>query len=83
MDALEFVRLVAAVTTVMAALMVALNISAPVTVLGFGVFTFASLAWMVDGWFDDKALLFIQNAALLLIDLAGIYRWLPRAKADE
>ena len=51
--------------------------------LGFGVFTFASIAWMVDGWLDGKASLLIQNAALLLINVAGIYRWLPRAEAAE
>ena len=25
----------------------------------------------------------LQNAVLLLINIAGIYRWLPGAKADE
>ena len=83
MDTLEAVRLVAAVTTVTAAVMVALNISARVTVLGFGVFTVASMAWMIDGWLDGKASLLIQNAVLLLINIAGVYRWLPKAEAGE
>ena len=66
-----------------AAVMVALNISARVTVLGFGFFTLASIAWMIDGWLDGKASLLIQNAALLLINIAGVYRWLPKAEAGE
>jgi hypothetical protein len=83
MDSLETVRLVAAVATVTAAVLVALNISAKVTVLGFCLFTVAALAWMIDGWLDDKASLLIQNGALLIINIVGVYRWLPRAKAGE
>lgn len=66
-------------TTVAAAVMVALNWSARVTVLGFAVFIAASLAWMIDGWLEAKASLLIQNAVLLLVNIAGVYRWLPRA----
>jgi ABC-type multidrug transport system fused ATPase/permease subunit len=83
MDTLEIIRLVGAVTTVIGAFMVAVNISARITVIGFGVFILASIAWMVDGWLEGKASLLIQNAALLLINIAGVYRWLPRAKADS
>ncbi len=61
--------------------MVALNISARVTLLGFGVFTVAWIAWTIDGYLDGKTSLLIQNAALLLIDIAGTYRWLPKAEA--
>ena len=35
--------------------------------------------WLADG----KTSLLIQNAALLLINIAGIYRWLPRVEAGE
>jgi hypothetical protein len=83
MITLEAVRLFAAITTVTAAVMVALNISARVTVLGFCVFTVASIAWIIDGWLDGKASLLIQNALLLLINIAGVYRWLPKAAAGE
>ena len=78
MDWMEILRLFAATTTVAAAVMVALNWSARVTVLGFVVFIAASIAWMVDGWLEGKASLLIQNAVLLLVNIAGVYRWLPR-----
>lgn len=77
---MEILRLLAAVTTVVAAIMVALNWSARLTVCGFGVFIVASMAWMVDGWLEAKPSLLIQNAVLLLVNAAGVYRWLPRAQ---
>jgi uncharacterized membrane protein YphA (DoxX/SURF4 family) len=82
MDAMELLRLFAAVTTVVAAIMVAINWSARITVWGFAVFIVASIAWMVDGWLEAKASLLIQNAVLLLVNIAGVYRWLPRASSE-
>lgn len=78
MDGMEILRLVASVTTVVAAIMVALNWSPRLTVMGFGVFILASIAWLIDGWLENKASLVIQNAVLLLVNIAGVYRWLPR-----
>ena len=77
MDGMEILRLVAAVTTVVAAIMVAVNWSPRLTVLGFAVFVVASIAWMIDGWLEGKASLLIQNAILLLVNIAGIYRRAP------
>ena len=82
MDAMELLRLFAAVTTVAAAIMVALNWSPRLTVCGFAVFIVASIAWMIDGWLEAKASLLIQNAVLLLVNIAGVYRWLPRASSE-
>lgn len=78
MDYLEVLRLVAALLTVAAAIMVALNWSPKVTVAGFVVFIAASIAWLLDGWVEDKASLMIQNAVLLLVNIAGVIRWLPK-----
>jgi hypothetical protein len=80
MDGMEALRLFAAVTTVAAAIMVALNWSPRLTVSGFAVFIVASMVWMLDGWLEDKASLLIQNAVLLLVNIAGVYRWLPRVQ---
>lgn len=80
MSPLEALRLVAAVLTIVAAIMVAINWSARVTVAGFVVFIGASIAWMIDGWMEKKASLLIQNAVLLVVNIAGVYRWLPRAQ---
>jgi hypothetical protein len=82
MEPMELLRLGAAITTVAAAIMVALNWSARITVLGFAVFIVASIAWMIDGWLEDKSSLLIQNAVLLLVNIAGVWRWLPRAAKE-
>ena len=78
MEPMEILRLIAALLTVVAAIMVAINWSPRVTVAGFIVFIAASLAWMADGWLENKASLLVQNAVLLLVNIAGVYRWLPR-----
>ena len=79
MDALTLLRAFAAVTTVIAALMVASNWGPKTMVAGFVVFIVASIAWLIDGWLEDKSALVIQNAILFLINIVGVYRWLPKA----
>ena len=81
-DELVLLRTLAACTTVIAAAMVAANLNARVTVIGFGIFIVASIAWIADGWFESKSSLLIQNAILLLINVLGVWRWLPRAKKE-
>ena len=82
MDELTILRTVAAITTVLAAALVAANWNARTTVSGFALFIFASIAWMLDGWCEDKSSLLVQNAVLLLINALGVYRWLPRAQSE-
>jgi hypothetical protein len=60
--------------------MVAANMNARITVAGFAIFIVASIAWMADGRFEGKSSLVIQNAILLLINILGVWRWLPRAE---
>ncbi|MCS3931992.1 hypothetical protein M2175_007023 [Bradyrhizobium elkanii] len=45
----------------------------------FALFIAASIAWIADGIFEPKNWLIIQNAVLLVINLLGVWRWLPRA----
>ena len=78
MDWLQALRFVAALLTVIAAIMVAAKVSPRVTVAGFILFIAASVAWLIDGWIEAKLSLVIQNAVLLLVNLVGVYRWLPR-----
>lgn len=78
MEPVEILRLLAAAATVAGALMVALNWSARVTVGGFGVLSVAALLWIVAGWIGSSTSLVFQNGVLLLINLAGVYRWAPR-----
>lgn len=75
-------RTSAAVMTVIAAALVAANWSARLVVAGFIIFIIASLAWMIDGWLESKASLVIQNGVLLLINVLGVWRWLPKAAKD-
>jgi hypothetical protein len=82
MDELTILRTVAACTTILAAAMVAANMNARITVAGFAIFIVASIAWMADGWFESKSSLVIQNAILLLINILGVWRWLPRAEKE-
>ncbi len=77
MKGIEILRFGAAITTVIAALLVAANWLARLTVVGFAVFIVGSIAWKIDGWLAAKTSLVIQNAILLLI---GVYRRLPRAQ---
>ena len=82
MEELAILRTAAAVTTVLAAAMVAANWNARVTVAGFAIFIVASVAWMADGWLENKSSLVIQNGILLLINILGVWRWLPRAEKE-
>jgi hypothetical protein len=82
MDAMMMLRTSAAVMTVIAAALVAANWNARLMVAGFIIFIVATLAWMIDGWLESKASLVIQNGVLLLINLLGVWRWLPKAAND-
>jgi hypothetical protein len=75
-------RTFAAVTTVLAAALVAAIWNARITVAGFVIFIVASLAWLADGWRESKASLVIQNVILLLINALGVWRWLPKAEKE-
>ena len=83
MDWFDVLHAAAAVMTVVAAVLVAVNASARVTAAGFIVFVFASISWILAGWSDRSPSLVIQNTILLLVNIAGVYRWLPRATGQS
>jgi hypothetical protein len=76
---LEVLRTLAAAMTIIAAAMVAANWNARITVCGFALFIAASVAWIDDGIIEPKNSLIIQNSVLLVINILGVWRWLPRA----
>jgi hypothetical protein len=82
MEELAILRTLAAVTTVLAAALVAANLNARITVAGFMIFILASIAWMIDGWLESKSSLVIQNVILLLINALGVWRWFPKAERE-
>ena len=70
MDELMILRTFAAVTTVLAASLVAANLNARITVAGFMIFIVASRS------------LVIQNVILLVINVIGVWRWFPKAENE-
>jgi putative effector of murein hydrolase LrgA (UPF0299 family) len=69
-------------TTVLAAAprLVAPNLNARVTIIGFVIFIVACTARMVNGWVESKASLVIQNVILLFINVICVWRWYPKAE---
>lgn len=83
MDFVHALKAFASAATVVAAVLVAANWSPRVMVAGFSVFVGASVAWIVSGWIENQPSIYLQNVVLLLVNIFGIYRWLPRvAKAE-
>jgi len=83
MDSLSILRAIAVVLTVSSAAMVAANWTPRTTFLGFGVGVFASIAWMADGWMENKVSLLVQNFVFLIINIVGVVRWLPKVDEDQ
>jgi len=54
MEDLAVLRTFAAVTTVLAAALVAANLNARITVAGFVIFILASIAWMIEAGLRAK-----------------------------
>ncbi|WP_234685326.1 hypothetical protein [Bradyrhizobium monzae] len=76
---LEILRAAAAAITIIAAAKVAANLTARITVWTFAIFITASIFWSADGVLEAKTSLVVQNAVLLVINVLGVWRWLPRA----
>ena len=80
----QIASIVAPVATTIAAFVVASNFGARITGYGFIVFTVGSIAWLSLGIMTGQPALIWTNAALTLLNLFGIWRWLGRqAKVEE
>ena len=64
-------------------MMTAANLGARLTGWGFVVFTLGSLCWIGMGLTTGQTSLIVANAALTLINLIGIWRWLGRQRVYE
>lgn len=82
---LNFLEWYGAIAAVIAALIVATNVSARVSGWAFVLFVTSSLALTAWGFLSDDAEgIGWQNVALLLINLWGVYRYLgPRNPRDS
>ncbi|HET9811703.1 MAG TPA: PRC-barrel domain containing protein [Sphingomicrobium sp.] len=75
---------VAPIATTIAALIVASNLGARITGVGFIIFTIGSVAWALLGWTSDQPSLFWQNVVLFALNLFGVWRWLGwKVKIEE
>ena len=66
--------------TIVAALMVSLDLGRRVTGYGFLVFAVSSLFWLTVARQDGQPGLWLTNAVLLVINLVGVWRWLVLRK---
>ncbi|WP_416877821.1 hypothetical protein [Litorimonas sp.] len=72
----DIIQWFATITGIVAAIMVALNLSAKISGYGFIIFTGSSIAWVTFGVLAGESPLAIQNVVLTVINIVGIYRWL-------
>ena len=79
---IEALRWAAAGLTILAAILVSWGASARQMVLGFCLFSGASLAWIAAGLVQGLRALTLQNAVLLAINVLGIWRWSGKARAE-
>lgn len=76
----------AALGTIIAATLVALDRGRRVTGWGFVLFVAVSISWIVSGIANDTASIVIQNGALLVVNVWGVWRYLlnpERRQLDE
>ncbi len=78
MEALDLVRWAAAISTIVAALIVAWGAPPRLVAGGFVLFTLASLLWIGAALADDAPDLLVQNLVLLGVNLWGVLRWWKR-----
>lgn len=76
----DVIQWLATISGIIAAVMVATNLSARITGWGFVVFTGSSIFWIAFGVLKQEPPLTIQNAVLLVVNLIGIWRYLIARK---
>jgi hypothetical protein len=74
---------VATAATILAASITASNLGTRITGYGFIVFTLGSIAWFGFGLTSGQPALMWTNAALTILNLFGIWRWLGRQATIE
>ncbi|MFM6930922.1 MAG: hypothetical protein ACKOUT_01605 [Novosphingobium sp.] len=72
----------AAISGIIASLMIAWNHSARTTGWGFVVFLTTSAAWIASAWINKTAPLAVQNVIMFGVNVLGVYRYLILKKKD-
>jgi membrane protein implicated in regulation of membrane protease activity len=76
--------IIAPISTMIAAIMTAVNLGARITGWGFVVFTVGSLAWCAVALLSGQQNLLVTNGVLVLVNGIGVWRWLGRvARHDD
>ena len=70
----------AAIGAIIAAGMIAADISRRITGFAFVLFCAVSIAWVFSGWQSDTTTLVVQNALLLVINAVGVWQYLLSRK---
>lgn len=73
----------AAIGTIIAAGLVALDAGRRATGWGFVLFVFVSIAWIVSGIRNGASSVAIQNSALLLVNGWGVWRYLLNPERSQ
>lgn len=73
----------AALGTIIAAGLVAADLGRRATGWGFVLFVAVSISWVVSGVLNDTISIAIQNAALLLVNAYGAWRYLISDKEKK
>ncbi len=72
-----------AISGIVAALTVALDIGRKATGWGFVLFVFSSITWITYGLLKGEGGLTTQNVALFAINVFGVYRYLIRKRPSQ
>jgi uncharacterized membrane protein YphA (DoxX/SURF4 family) len=71
---------IAALGTMLAAGLIAIDLGRKVTGFGFVLFCAVSITWIVSGVMNDTMPIAVMNAILLLINLWGVWQYLLNPK---
>lgn len=74
---------IASAATIIAAVMTASNLGPRITGYGFCVFAAGSVAWCANAYWTGQDSLLLTNAILLLVNIAGVWRWLGQEASYE
>jgi uncharacterized membrane protein YphA (DoxX/SURF4 family) len=71
---------IAAIGTMLAALLIAIDLGRKVTGFGFVLFCAVSITWIVSGLVNDTMPIAVMNGILLLINAWGVWQYLLNPK---
>ena len=78
MEVVELIRWAAAISTIVAAILVAIGRPARLVAWGFVLFCIASLCWLAAAGIEGLPAILAQNGVLLVVNVVGLVRWWRR-----